>query len=91
MHSLHGGQPAMAERATCGIIGAAHALLSTMHAPAKSLLNLDGMTRRTLDDWGTLAYIRAVSVPKETKKEQNAPIAARGEQIKTNRSQIPNT
>jgi hypothetical protein len=29
MHSLHGGQPAMAERAACGIIGAAHALLST--------------------------------------------------------------
>jgi len=42
------------------------------------------VSRRTLNDWGTLAYICAVSVPNETNKEQMAAIAARGEQIKTN-------
>ena len=55
-----------------------------MHAPAKSLLNLDGMSRRTLNDWETLAYICAVSVPNETNKEQIAALAARGDPIKTN-------
>jgi hypothetical protein len=76
---------AVADRAACGgIIGAAHTLLSTMHAPAKSLLNLDSVSRRTLNDWRTLVYIRAVSVPNETNKEQIAGIAACGEQIKTN-------
>jgi hypothetical protein len=76
---------AVTDRAACGgIIGAAHTLLSTMHAPAKSLKHLDGVSRRTLNDWGTLSYIRAVSVPSETNKERIAGIAARREQIKTN-------
>ena len=55
-----------------------------MHALAKSLKHLDGVSRRTLNDWGTLSYIRAVSVPSETNKERIAGIAARREQIKTN-------
>jgi hypothetical protein len=86
MRFLRQRAAAVADRAACGgIIGAVHTLLSTMHAPAKSLLNLDDGSRRTLNDWGTLAYICAVSVPNETNKEQ---IAALAKQIKTNQRRV---
>jgi hypothetical protein len=68
----------MADRAACGsIIGAAHALLSTMLTVPKSLQNLDGQSRKTLNDWGTCAHICAVSVPNETNKEQIAALGSR--------------
>jgi hypothetical protein len=67
------------------IIGARDALLSTMLMPPKSLENRDALSRKTMNDQRTSAYICAVSVPSETNKEQIAAIAViavRGKQIK---------
>jgi hypothetical protein len=48
----------------------------------ESLQNLDALSRRTMNDWRTLAHICAVPVPHETNKEQIADLAARSEQTK---------
>jgi len=54
----------------------------------KSLENRDALSRKTMNDWGTCAYICAVSVPNETNKEQIAALGTRGEQIKTNSAEF---
>jgi hypothetical protein len=70
-----------------GIIGAPHALLSTMLTLPKSLPNRHALSRKSVNGWRTLPYICAVLVPNETNKEQIGTIA-HSEQIKTNSAEF---